>query len=78
MFWDSNHEAANLAAKGKVTIVWISHFRHFSFRSLVECKLIPKHIGMGGGGGGGGGGEKEKDLNKLGWEKYGTTQEAAE
>ena len=27
---------------------------------------------------GGGGGEKEKDLNKLGWEKYGTTQEAAE
>ena len=22
--------------------------------------------------------EKEKDLNKLGWEKYGTTQEAAE
>ena len=33
---------------------------------------------MGGGGGGGGGGEKEKDLNKLGWEKYGTTQEAAE
>ena len=57
-----------------MTIGWIPHFRHFSFRYLVEYKLIPKHIGMGGGGGG----EKEKDLNKLGWEKYGTTQEAAE
>ena len=56
-----------------MTIVWIPRFRHFSFRSLVEYKLIPKHIGMGGGGS-----EKEKDLNKLGWEKYGTTQEAAE
>lgn len=31
-----------------MTIVWIPHFRHFSFRSLVEYKLIPKHIGMGG------------------------------
>ena len=58
-----------------MTIVWIPHFRHFSFRSLVEYKLIPKHIGMGGGGAPS---EKEKDLNKLGWEKYGTTQEAAE
>ena len=50
-----------------MTIGWIPHFRHFSFRSLVEYKLI---LGEGG--------EKEKDLNKLGWEKYGTTQEAAE
>lgn len=56
-----------------MTIGWIPHFRHFSFRSLVEYKLILKHIGMAGGGG-----EKEKDVNKLGWEKYGTTQEAAE